>query len=130
MVNIGPEGAAATTGNKGHDHLRGVTMWRTKTKLVLYRGVFLALGIAILVGGGVSSRFFVAKGNATDCELHNVLTPYINLTPSAVPENYPSTTSNIVSLSATSLDLHAQSTQPLTVSWALAILIILWYSEE
>lgn len=101
MVNIGPEGAAAaTTGNKGHEHLRGVTMWRTKTKLVLYRGVFLALGIAILVGGGVSSRFFVAKGNATDCELHNVLTPYITLTPSAVPENYPSTTSNIVSLSA------------------------------
>eukprot|EP00731_Ephydatia_muelleri_P026096 Em0018g196a len=46
----GPEDAVAT-GNKGHDHLRAAAAM-SKTKLVLYRSIFLTFGIAILVGGG------------------------------------------------------------------------------
>ena len=42
---------------------------RSRVKLLLYRGSFFVIGMAILVGGGVSSQYspHLSSGNNTEC---------------------------------------------------------------
>lgn len=66
-----PEDAAALSA-ESPGHLRRAT-GMTRAKLLLYRVLFFMLGITILVGGGVSSHFLVAKGSTMEweCQVHN-----------------------------------------------------------
>ncbi len=42
---------------------------KTKTRLLLYRGAFFVIGLAIVVGGGVTGRYrpHISSGNYTEC---------------------------------------------------------------